>query len=128
MLIDLNLTQIIVDNFKALFYERFLLKIIKITSISFNIELSNLYQKLDKSLLIYYDKMINFMRRINVKNRFIFTLNFTLFTLLKFVMLDTILRSFIRGLNDSKIRKEITREIVLSNRSLKNIYNLAEKV
>ncbi|KAK4697103.1 hypothetical protein P7C71_g925, partial [Lecanoromycetidae sp. Uapishka_2] len=42
-------------------------------------------------------------------------------------MLDTILRAFIRGLNDTTIRKEATRGMAASDRSLKNIYSLAEE-
>ena len=67
------------------------------------------------------------MRRIDIKDRFIFIFNFTLFTLLKFVIFDTILRSFIRGLNDLEIRKEITRGITPLNRFSRNIYNLIKK-
>ena len=67
------------------------------------------------------------MRRIDIKDRFIFIFNFTPFTLLKFVIFNTILRLFIRGLNDSEIRKKVTREITSSDHSLRNIYNLAEK-
>lgn len=128
MLVDPDSTQAIVDNFKALFYERFLSKIIKIISISFDIELSDLYQKPDELLSIYYDKMISLMRRIDVKDRFTFIFSFTSFTLLKSAILDIILRSFIRGLNDSKIRKKVTREMAPLNRFLRNIYNLTKKV
>lgn len=43
-------------------------------------------------------------------------------------MLNIILRIFIRGFNNYKIRKKITRDIILINRSLYIIYNLIEKV
>lgn len=42
-------------------------------------------------------------------------------------MLDTILRAFIKGLNDNEIRMEVTRGMASSDRSLRNIYQLAEE-
>jgi hypothetical protein len=42
-------------------------------------------------------------------------------------MLNIILRAIIRELFDSKIRREVTRDMILSNRSLKIIYQLIEK-
>lgn len=42
-------------------------------------------------------------------------------------MFDIVLRAFIRELNDNKLRKEATRGITASDRSLKSIYNLTEE-
>ena len=49
------------------------------------------------------------------------------FSLLESTILDIILRSFIRDINDHEIRKKVTRNIIIINRSLRFVYNLIEK-
>ena len=127
MLADPDPTQATVDDFKALFCERFPSKIVETTPVAFDVELSDLHQKPDESLSTYYGRVTSLMRRIGAKDRPASTPSSTPFTLLESAMLDTILRSFIRGLNDPEIRKEATRGMAPSDRSLRNIYNLAEE-
>ena len=71
--------------------------------------------------------MNNLINRVKVKNRPIITLS-NVFILLESAMLNIIFRAFIRGLNDYKIHKKITRDITLTNRSLYIIYNFIKKV
>lgn len=47
--------------------------------------------------------------------------------MLKSAMLDTVLRVFIRGIADPEIQKEATRGMASAVRSLRTIYQLAEK-
>lgn len=49
-------------------------------------------------------------------------------TTIEFIILNTIFRLFIRELRDYKIRVEVTREIIFSNRSLRLIYYIVEEV
>ena len=63
---------------------------------------------------------------MNVKNKFI-AMFVAAFSLLESTILDIILRSFIRDINDHEIRKKVTRNIIIINRSLRFVYNLIEK-
>ena len=66
------------------------------------------------------------MQRVEVSDKPSSTPSISL-TLLESTMLNTILRAFVRGLNDHDIQKEATRGMALPDRSLQMIYNLAEK-
>lgn len=90
-------------------------------------ELVELHQRFDKSLSAYHKRVIGLISRIEAKDRPPLTSSAILFTSLELAMLDIILRAFIRGLNDSSIRQEATREMIFADRSLRNIYSLAEE-
>ena len=64
---------------------------------------------------------------MNVKDKpvLMFAITFILF---KSTMLDIFLRSFIRNIDNHKIRKKITRNIIIINRFFYFIYNLIEKI
>lgn len=115
-----------VDSFKSLFCERFPSKAVEVTPVPFDVELSDLRQKPDEPLATYYKRITNLMQRVGAKDRPAASSGTTL-TLLESAMLDTILRAFIRGLIDTNVRKEATRGMASSDRSLKVIYNLAEE-
>lgn len=51
----------------------------------------------------------------------------TTLTSVESIMLDTVLRAFIRGLRDSKIRVKATRGMASQDRSLRSIYQIAEE-
>lgn len=57
LLIENEPTQATVDSFKSLLCERFSTKVIEVTFIPFDIELSELHQKLDKPLSICYKRV-----------------------------------------------------------------------
>ena len=95
---------------------------------SWNHNISEFYQKSKKSFAFYYKRIIIFISKIKVKDRFIFISNFTLFSFLESIIFDQIFRIFIRNLNDQKIWKKIIRDIIFVDRSLKNIYNLTKKI
>jgi hypothetical protein len=69
------------------------------------------------------------MQRIDVKDRSssISHVDEFILSFFKSVMLDIILRAFIRELFDSEIRREVTREMISFDRSFKIIYQLIEK-
>ena len=115
--------QTTVNAFKFLLCERFSSKAIEVTSVFFDVELSELKQRSDESLIAYYKRVINLMQRVEIKDRAsIITL-----ILLESIMLNIILRVFIRDLFDSEIRKKTTRDMTSSDKSLKIIYQLIEK-
>ena len=91
-------------------------------------KLVNLYQRYNKSLFIYYKKTCNFIKNINIKNRFISILIFSKFNFFKSIFLNIIFRVFIRGFINYEIQKKITRDIIFSNRLLFIIYILIKKI
>ena len=67
------------------------------------------------------------MQRVEIKNRSTTSSIAISLTTLESAILNIILRVFIKDLIDYDIRKEATREMVSTNRSLSIIYNLAEE-
>jgi beta-glucosidase/6-phospho-beta-glucosidase/beta-galactosidase len=67
------------------------------------------------------------MQRIDARNRSSSHVDEFILSFLESIMLDIILRAFIRELFDSKIRREATREMISLDRSLKIIYQLTEE-
>ena len=118
--------QFTIISFKSLLCERFSSKIVEITFVSFDVKLIELRQRDDESLVDYYKRIINLMQRINAKNKSAFVVTITLI-LFEFAMLNIILRAFIKDLLNSEIRKKTTKDMISSNRSLRTIYQLAEK-
>ena len=119
-------TQQIIQQFRAVFCERFPSKAVKATYIPSDIEITELRQRPEETLSTYYKRVLNLMQRVRAKDRPASTPN-TAFTLLESSMLDIILRASIRGLNNHEIRKEATRDMASTDRSLYMIYNLAEE-
>ena len=65
------------------------------------------------------------MQRVEIKNRSFSDIIFL--TLLESVMLNIILRVFIKKMSDFVIQKETIRIMTSQNKSLRSVYNLAEK-
>ena len=78
-------------------------------------------------LFIYYKKTYNFIKRINVKNKFILMFAI-IFILLKLIMFDIILKNFIRNINDYEIRKKVIYDMIVINRFLYFVSNFIEKI
>ncbi len=119
------------NTFKIIFCDRFSSRVVKVVSIFIDVKLAELKQKSKKTLVSYYKRMTELMQRIDVRDRSSSDSNshadeFTLSSL-KSVMLNIILRAFIRELFDSEIRRETTRDMISSDRSFRTIYQLTEK-
>ena len=127
LLNDSVFIQFTVISFKSLLCERFFSKIVEIISVSFDVKLTELRQRDDEFLADYYKRIISLMQRIDAKNKFVFAATIILI-LLESVMLNIILRAFIKNLFDSKIRKKVIKNMISSNRSLRTIYQLIEKI
>lgn len=125
LLEDPNPTQETVDSFKALLCDRFPSRIVEVVPVPFDVELSELKQKEDESLASFYKRVLSLMQRVGARDRPI--AGSTALTILESSMLDMILRAFIRGINDLEVRKETIRGMIAIDRSLKNIYQLAEE-
>ncbi len=131
LLNDFNLIQNTMNAFKFLFCDRFSFRIVEVVSISIDVELTELKQKSDEILISYYKRVTSLMQRVDVRDRFVSS-SFTHFSefilfFLKSIMLNIILRTFIRELFEAEIRREAIRDMTSSNRFLKTIYQLAKK-
>ena len=120
-------TPTTVENFRALFCERFPSKVMEISPVPFDVELAELHQRPEESLAAYYKRVQNLMQRVGARDRPAPTPAVNALTSLEAAMLDTILRAFIKGLNDHEIRKEATRGLAATDRSLRMVYSLAEE-
>jgi len=67
------------------------------------------------------------MQHVKAKDKSVFS-SFITFTLLKSVMLDIILRAFIKRISNHIVQREVIRNMIATDKSLKFIYNLAKKV
>ncbi|KAF6238681.1 hypothetical protein HO173_003187 [Letharia columbiana] len=119
-------SQQTIQQFRAIFCEKFPSKAVEVSAIPFDVEIADLHQRPEESLASYFKRVTNLMQRVGIKDRPAATPS-AAFSLLESTMLDTILRAFIRGLNDQEIRKEATRGMASSDRSLHMVYNLAEE-
>ena len=99
---------------------------VEVSLISFKIKLIKLYQRLNELLSAYYKRICNFIKDINVKNKFI-SISVIAFSLLEFAMLDIILKFFIRNIDDHEIRKKVIKNIIIIDRFFRFVYNLAKE-
>ncbi len=113
--------------FRSLFCDRFFFRVVEIVFISIDVKLTELRQKSDETLISYYKRVTELMQRVDARDRSNPHADEFILSFLKSVMLNTILRAFIRELFDSEIRREAIRDMISSNRSLKTIYQLTKE-
>ncbi len=124
ILIEKNSSQEFVIAFRNLFCERFFAKFIETSIVNFDTELNELRQTFDEFINIYYKRLTALMLRVKVKNR-VSSSELSLF-LLKFIILDVIMKSFVRDFINDDIRKKIIRELIMIDKSLKELCNLTK--
>lgn len=90
---------------------------------SLDLELSELKQKHDEPLNAYYRRASTLLARMGAKNR---GPNVSL-SLIKLIMLNGVIRAFIRGIEDREIQKKAFRGLSAQDRSLRRIYTLADE-
>ena len=90
-----NSTLDTVFKFKTLFTEKYSFQFTEIASISFNNEITDLKQKDEEVLLIYYKQTSDLLIRIETKNRLRYYSEIVSLFSLKSAMLDTVLKFFI---------------------------------
>ena len=93
--------------------------------ISFDIELAELRQLADELLPSYYGRAGQILTSVGARD--CAGESRQELTILEAFMLDTVIRSFVRGLYDLDIRKEATKGLALNGRSLRGIYSFAEE-
>ena len=101
-----NPTLDTVSKFKTLFTEKYPLQFTEIAPISFDNEVADLKQKDEEALLVYYKQASDLLTRVGAKNRLRHHSEIVSLSPLKSAMLDTVLKSFIWGIQNADIRKE----------------------
>ena len=117
-----DFTKKTVFAFKILFQERFSVKIMKSSIINFHIELEKFRQKTNESINAYYKRMLNFMSRVAVRNWFVVERLF----FLKKATLEKITKTFVKKLHDDDVKKKIIRELIIFDRSLRELFVIAK--
>jgi hypothetical protein len=95
---------------------------VKFTFLSFDTELSEIRQKFDETIIVYYKRFLIFMLRIDVKDRS----SSEALSFLKSATLDVIMKTFVKELHDDEVRKETIRDLTSAERSLRELCTLTE--
>ena len=74
-------------------------------SISFNVKLKSFFQRFNEFLFAYYKRVVILMQKVNAKNKSL--LNITILNFLKTIMLNIILKAFIKELLNHAIQRKI---------------------
>ena len=121
----LTLNRSIIDETKrlrTLLSERFFAKTQEFTTINFDEKMINSRQKKNETLMSYYKKMTFIMFWMKRKDR-----DIIVFLQIEFVFLKTVIRVFVRKINDRYVQIEASRHLIESNRFLRDIYATIEK-
>ena len=116
-------TQATVSQFISLLQERFPSKAVNSAPVSFDLEVSELRQKHDESVMSYYSRTLNLMQKYGAKDRSATVI----LSLAESSLLDTFLRMWIKGLTDPSIKRKAAEGMGDPKRSLKAVYGLAEQ-
>ena len=127
ILIKRNPTQKNVNTFYDLFQARFSTRTYEINFENYNQELKNFHQAKDESLLNYYSRMKALIHKMNVKKKSSLS-ETTFLNYIDLMILNTIFRIFLKDLNDADIKRETTKNMRSSEKSLRSLYLLIEKI
>ena len=124
LLFQKNFTFESIIAFRNLFQKRFSVKTIKIFNISFDTKLRKMKQKSNEIINLYHKRFLILMLKYEIKNRF---LTKNLF-FLKFVILNVIMKIFVRDFLNDEIRKKTIRELFAVEKSLQKLCLLTKNV
>ena len=116
-------TQATVSQFVSLLQERFPSKAVESSPVSFDLEVSELRQKQDESLMAYYSRTLNLMQKYGAKDRSATVV----LSLAESSLLHTFLRVWIKGLSDPSIKRKAAEGMGDPSRSMRAVYGLAEQ-
>lgn len=112
-----------VEALKTLLQDRFPQRLPDTTTFNINTELESLKQK-DESLLAYCKRAKSMMERVEAKDR---TESGTPLTPLEAAFLDTVMRSFVKGICDMNIKRAAARGLKSATRSFSALYVIVEE-
>ena len=113
-----------VDQIVSLIKERFPSKAVEEVPISFDAELIKLRQKPEDTLNTYYSRALNLIQKYGARDR---SATLKVLSLAESSLLDTVLRQWVKGLYDSKIKQKAAEGMAPSDRSLRKVYTMATK-
>ena len=113
-----------VEALKTLLQDRFPQRLPETTTFNINTELESLKQQEDESLLVYYKRARSMMERVGAKDR---TESVTPLTPLEAAFLDTVMRSFVKGIRDMDIKRAAARGLTSATRSFSALYVIVEE-
>ena len=113
-----------VISFRNLFQKKFFVKTVKIFNISFDTKLKEMKQKSNEIINSYHKRFLILMLKYEIKNRF---LTENLF-FLKFVILNVIMKIFVRGLLNDEIKKKTIRELFAAKKFFRKLCSLTKNV
>ena len=119
-----------VAQFKALFTQQYPVKVLEATTVHFDSEISDLRQQEGEALIAYYKRTAGLLSRVGGKDRPRPTSsvpNPQALSLIETAMLDTVMRAFTRGIHDPDVRRDALRGLVPADRSLFEVYTVAEE-
>ena len=126
-MIKRNSTQKNVDTFCDFFQAKFFAKTYEINLENYNQKLEDFHQTENESLLSYYSRMKSLIHKMSVKKKSFLSETISL-SHIDFMILDIIFRIFLRDLNDTDIRREITKDMKSFDKSLRSFYLLIEEI
>ena len=113
--------------FKSLLADKYPGRTIEHPPISFYVEISSLKQNHDKSLLLYYQQTLSLLYQIEGKDKTVEGSILIGLSILESVVLDIIIRAFLKGLFDKDVKQSILRVVATSGRLLHSLYIMAEE-
>ena len=116
-------TQATVSQFISLLQQRFPSKAVESAPVSFDLEVSELRQKQNESVSSYYSRALNLMHKYGGKDRSATVV----LSSVEALLLDMVLRVWIKGLTDPSIKRNAAKGMGDPNRSLRAVYGLAEE-
>lgn len=116
-------TQATIDEFTSLLKQKFPAPPSEeIAPITFDAELADLRQQSNETVTAYYKRTMSLMQKYGARDR---SPSVTL-SLAEGSLLDTFLRTWIRGLSDATIKRKCAEVMGTTDRSLRMLYDLAE--
>ena len=116
-------TQENINQLTSLLKERFPSKAIKELPLSFDTELTELRQRPNKILILYYTRATNLIQKYRAKDRLVLRV----LTLTKSSLLDTFLRQQVKGLLNLDIKRKIAKDITTTDHSIRKVFTLADE-
>lgn len=117
-----NPTQATVDQFTSLFKQRFPVKVAEVAPLTFDTEIADLRQQPNETVTSYFTRTTSLMYKYGAKDRNATTI----LSLAESSLLDTFLRTWIRGLSDVSVKRKCAESMGNPDRSMRMLYDVAE--
>ena len=107
----------------TLFNQRLPSQVMKVIPVSFDVNIADLTQIQNETLISYYQRALTLMQRVNIRDR----ASGIILLPIEVTVLNMILKTFVAGIADSYIKKKTVRVWTLPDRPLRAIYIVVEE-